>query len=331
MVFITWVLPVLSIEQTAPSHVKGNDIYSIGLYRFNSFDELVTDRDKTFSKIITAEDVTDIDARFVADPFLVRHQDQWYLFFEALKNIEGKRHGKGVICLATSKDLQAWHYEKVVIEEDFLLSYPYVFSHNGEYYMIPTAYRQDEVRLYKAHAFPFDWRLEKVLLNANNMDPSIVQHNGKWWIFTETNPTGHDQLSIFWADDLLGPWQPHAGNPLKTQDPHYSRPCGRLQMIDGQLYRFAQDDSPDYGLKVFCFRIDELTPQNYYESLVSNLPILQGSGNSADWNGRGMHHIDIHETHDGISNYVAAVDGWTTMTPTEYLKAKQSSGIGTER
>ncbi|MDD1444476.1 hypothetical protein MEO93_29890, partial [Dolichospermum sp. ST_sed3] len=204
-----------------------------------------------------------------------------------------------------------------VLEEDFLLSYPYVFEHNGEMYMIPTAYRQNEVRLYKAVNFPFEWRFEKVLINVNNMDASIVNYAGKWWIFAETNPAGHDQLSIFWAEDLLGPWLPHAGNPIKANDAHYSRPCGRIKSMDGQLFRFAQDDSPEYGLKVFCFRIDELTPQNYFEALVNTVPILQGSGNIVDWNGKGMHHIDIHEAHDGVSKYIAAVDGWTSSDGVE--------------
>src|SRR5947209_11308488 len=53
----------------------------------------------------TLDDVVDLPARFVADPFLARHGDEWLLFFEVLN----ASRNKGEIALARSPDAVAWH------------------------------------------------------------------------------------------------------------------------------------------------------------------------------------------------------------------------------
>ena len=60
--------------------------------------------------VLTAEDVTDVSATFVADPFLLYDNDTWYMFFEVMSN-----HGD--IGLATSLDGFNWIYKQIVIIE----------------------------------------------------------------------------------------------------------------------------------------------------------------------------------------------------------------------
>ena len=44
----------------------------------------------------------------------------------------------------------AWHFRSIVLDEPFHLSYPYVFDHESETYMIPEAKGSNSVRLYRA-------------------------------------------------------------------------------------------------------------------------------------------------------------------------------------
>ena len=50
--------------------------------------------------VISARDVSDIDAEFVADPFMIKVEKTWHMFFEVMN----ARTGKGEIGWATSED-----------------------------------------------------------------------------------------------------------------------------------------------------------------------------------------------------------------------------------
>src|SRR5262249_31617477 len=63
--------------------------------------------------VLTHRDVTDIPATFVADPFMVQDNGQWYLFFEVMN----ARSGQGEIALATSPDGVRWKYQQIVLVE----------------------------------------------------------------------------------------------------------------------------------------------------------------------------------------------------------------------
>src|SRR5690242_233585 len=69
--------------------------------------------------VMTARQVTDVPARFVADPFMVRAGKTWHMFFEVFR---ADTH-RGDIGLATSADGFTWTYRQVVLHEPFHLSY----------------------------------------------------------------------------------------------------------------------------------------------------------------------------------------------------------------
>src|SRR6185436_11947792 len=109
---------------------------------------------------LSARDVDDLPARFVADPFLVRHGEGWVLFFEALN----AARNKGEIAVAHSVDAVTWRYGGAVLREPFHLSYPNVFSAGDEWLMTPEALEAPGVLLYRADEFPRRWSLDRVLL-----------------------------------------------------------------------------------------------------------------------------------------------------------------------
>lgn len=275
-------------------------MWSIGIYTGDSPFQLRAPSDKP-NPVITAARVTDIPAEFVADPFIVHREGRWYMFFEVL-NRDSKR---GVIAVASSDDAFTWTYEQVVLEEPFHLSYPYVFEWEGDYYMIPETLGASALRLYKADDFPTRWSVQQRLMEGAHADPSVVRFNDLWWLFTCTQPYGHDILRLYFARDLDGPWKEHPRSPIITNDKSRARPAGRILQLDNRVIRFAQDCAPDYGTRVRAFEIKDLTRETYVEVEHPRSPVLMPS--SEGWNAMGMHHVDAHRQENG--QWIACVDG----------------------
>ncbi len=251
--------------------------------------------------VLTAAQVTDVPAWFVADPFMLYAHQTWYMFFEVM-HADWQR---GVIGLATSRDGWHWQYARVVLQESFHLSYPYVFTWQDAYYMVPETLEAEAIRVYMAVDFPTTWVCVANVLAGEYADPSLFRADGKWWMLVCSTPWQHDTLCLYYADTLLGPWRAHAQNPLIQGDAHRARPGGRVMVLGDRIIRYAQDDAPFYGKQVRAFEITELTTTRYTETEVPESPVLQPSG--AGWNAKGMHHVDPHRLAEAY--WLSRVDG----------------------
>lgn len=280
-------------------------VYSIGIYVGDSPFTLGPPPGVE-NPAFTREQVTDLRAAFVADPFLFRDGDTWHLFFEVLDG----RTNKGEIGLATSTDAFHWTYRQIVLREPFHLSYPHVFRWQGEYYMMPETYQTNAVRLYRGDPFPTRWTFAATLLRLPYVvDATVFRYEERWWMLADTSEEfRNDTLRLFHASELTGPWEEHPRSPLIQGDACIARPAGRVHEVGGGLVRFAQSGVPYYGTSVRAFEITRLTLHEYEERALADHPIL-GPTHSG-WNACGMHHIDVHHLEDG--HWIAAVDGWTS-------------------
>src|SRR4030095_16262642 len=265
--------------------VSQREQWTIGIYRSDSpfhFNAL----QGWINPLFRAEDVTDVNAKFVADPFLIKEGETWNLFFEVYDN-DSKQ---GDLAVATSKNTWTWNYEKVIIDEPFHLSYPYVFKSGDDYYLIPESFEANSIRLYHADEFPTKWSYVKTLVDGRDyVDNSIVYYNNKWWLFSSV--TTNDKLYLHYADSLTGPWKEHTMSPIVDGDVHKARPSGRLLIYDGKLYRFTMDVQPPVGNhQVMAYEITEITPETYTEKLAQEAPVVMPSGSGC--NGQGMHQLD---------------------------------------
>jgi beta-xylosidase len=280
-------------------YVRVHDNWSVGIY-VGETPFAFHQPDNIRNPVLTILDVTDARARFLADPFMVREGDTWYMFFEIFN--WDTEHGD--LSVATSKDLRKWKYERIVLDEPFHLAYPYVFKWEGEYYMIPDTYEARSVRLYQADEFPFRWSYVTTLLEgAEFVDSSVVFYNDKWWLFTSY--VGNRTLSLYYADQLAGPWQEHPQSPIVEDNIDIARPGGRMLVHEGRLYRYGQDGYPRYGNLIRAFEITEISPTAYSERLVSETPVVEASGRG--WNQDAMHTVDPTQLPDG--QWVTPVDG----------------------
>ncbi len=183
-------------------------------------------------------------------------------------------------------DERGFHSKPVsVLEQNHHLSYPFVFEWDGEVFMIPETCGNRTVEAYRAVQFPHQWEKHKVLLsNVAAVDPTLLQHAGKFWLFVNMAATPgapiNDELFAFYSDSPFGPWQPHRQNPI-VSDVCRARPAGRIFEQDGQLIRPSQDCSLRYGHKIKLNRIDVLTETQYKESEIGEIDPTWIHGNLA--------------------------------------------------
>ena len=248
--------------------------------------------------IISEHELAACGGTMAADPFAILVDGVWHLFFEMTR----RGSPDAVIGCARSRDLRSWQILGTVLETGHHLSYPFVFEHQGEIFMMPESKRARNVTIYRAVDFPRRWEPARTILHGRYFDASMVRHEGRFWLFVGWLSYS---LRLFHAAHPLGPWRPHAWPCIRGYAPGAARPGGRPIVLDGSLIRFAQDNLAHYGHRLRAWRVTTISPRWFAERPLFDLPILQPS--VAGWNGRCMHHLDPHRRPDG--SIVAFVDG----------------------
>ena len=198
-------------------------IWSIGIFR-GSTPLTVSDPGGGLNPVLRAQDIDDMDAAYVADPFVVWSGGQGSMLFE----IKNRATRRGEIGLAVTDGVR-WSYRGSVLREPYHLSYPYVFEREGEYFLIPESLEPCAIRLYRADPFPGRWVYEADLIAGRFADPSIFRYGDRWWMFACPEPF-REVLQLFHADRLEGPGisTPAARSSRATRDAQAIRPDPRL-------------------------------------------------------------------------------------------------------
>lgn len=184
--------------------------------------------------------------RFYADPFPFEFMGRYFIFVEDL------RHGekKAVISVTEILPDGTSTVPRCVLAEPYHLSYPQVFSHEGQIWMLPEGAAGNNLVLYRAESFPDRWVRHSVLIpNRELFDATLLEHDGRLWLFaTERDGYGSasDTLVVYHASCLTGPWTPHGSNPVKI-DRAAARPGGSFVRVGDRLVLPLQDGTREYG------------------------------------------------------------------------------------
>ncbi|WP_243312629.1 glucosamine inositolphosphorylceramide transferase family protein [Fundidesulfovibrio agrisoli] len=203
-----------------------------------------------------------------ADPLFFSRGGRSWLFIEEIPP-----SGRGVISVMDF-DGKNFGPPRRVLEEPFHLSYPNVFEHGGEAYMLPETSQAGQVRLYRATDFPGGWVLDRVLLDGlRAVDATLVEHGGAWWLLANVRGergSSWDELHVFKGPSPLGPFTPHRLNPV-VSDVRRARPAGRIARLGGRLVRYGQDCSGWYGRALAVTEITRLDDDGYEERPLARL------------------------------------------------------------
>lgn len=200
--------------------------------------------------------------RFLADPFGAARDGRRYVVCEEFDY----RRDRGTIVALELQGESSAVSPRVVIDEPFHLSYPYLFEHDGEVYCVPEAPEAPGILIYRAVEFPWRWmRAGVAIADVTAADPTIFKHEDRWWLtYTDNREPVDERLFVWHAPTPLGPWKPHASNPVKV-DRSSARPGGTPFVHGGSLFRPAQDCSRTYGARVVINRVLDLSPTTFRE------------------------------------------------------------------
>ncbi len=166
----------------------------------------------------------------------------------------------------------------VLMDEEpvFLMegAYPFVVEEGAARYLVSGN------RLYRADEFPRRWTFVRELVEHERLSRTTLHRAAdRWWLFA----TGRfdDELLLYHAPRLAGPWTPHARNPVKS-DARAARPAGRLYWRSGALYRPAELCVPREGAGVALHRVLRLTPHDYAERHVETIPGVRCINNAGE-------------------------------------------------
>jgi hypothetical protein len=207
--------------------------------------------------------------RFYADPCVIEHDGEDHVFFEEWRS----DLNRGVVSWMR-RDGDRFTPPEQVLERPYHLSYPFVLRAGGDVFMIPESAAARRIELYRAVDFPLRWEPAEILVDGiAAADATVLEADGGWWMFANVAEEGSskcDQLWLFHADALTGPWKPHVRNPVKI-DVRSTRPAGRLFRRGRSLIRPTQDCSAAYGGALTLCEVTRLSRSEYAEVEVDKL------------------------------------------------------------
>lgn len=225
---------------------------------------------------------------YQADPFGFVNKDGIHI----LSELYDYKTSKGIIVsqlidIELGKELR----RTIALEKPHHLAFPYLFSHEEQWFCLPENSEGRSVDLYKYEAESGKLIFYRTLIeNIQAVDASIFYHEGKWWLFFTDRQSTNERLHIWYSNSLDAEFKSHKINPVKT-DIRSSRPAGVPFYFDGKLLRPTQDCSLRSGSRIIVNEILELSETAFRENeFVTFVPPLQKSKSF-----KGMHTFNVTE------------------------------------
>ena len=198
------------------------------------------------------------------DPFVFEHGGETYIFAETYDRLRSR----GTIGYAkwNGDGFSKW---RQVIIEPYHLSYPFIFEENGEVFIIPESFLNNDVHVYRAIEFPDKWEnIGTLAENVKYVDSTIWDSKGKRYLFTYDISGGEKRLLLFKMSGLGLDLQ--SCKAISSAD-EVARPAGRVIAVNGSHIRVSQDCDGDYGKAVVFSRISGDGMDDYSEERIERV------------------------------------------------------------
>ena len=202
---------------------------------------------------------------FYADPFF--SSDPPGILVEALR----ASTGIGEIVLVDGEHRQ-------VSDAPNHVSYPATFEHGGRQFVIPEMVACSSPRIFTFENGALrDAGPLRVAGEPKILDPTLVEHDGRLYLFGNDVALGANTLLLWSADSLDGEFRPHPASPIRLS-PEGARMAGNIIRSGGRLVRLGQDFTAGYGDGIIGFEIETLTPDSYRERRLGSLRFTDRRG-----------------------------------------------------
>lgn len=220
-------------------------------YRFKPTGSILTDKETPFCIIPNSYKF------WAADPFVFDYKNDIYVFAE----LYDYKLRRGVIGYSKLNGNKFGEWIPVICES-YHMSYPFIFEHNGDIYMIPETSGANALILYKAVDFPVEWEKEQIIKdNVKWVDTTLFKRANGFVAFTESIGKIEDlKLQLNDSLDIIS-------SEIIDCETNKFRCGGRMFEYDDKLVRVCQDCSEKYGGALyfrFCDKnsLSELTSQH---------------------------------------------------------------------
>lgn len=191
-----------------------------------------------------------------ADPILFEKDGVTYIFME----VYDRKERKGKIGFVKETE-QGWTKPQIIINENFHMSFPFIFEKNGEIFMIPETSASDKLFIYQCESFPEKWKpIKKYNKMGSYVDTILIESDNKdIFLSCEMNPNNLFETSLhtFCIEN----------NALieKYKQGTYSydvRNGGALCYKDGEKIRVSQvSGRGEYGIGLKFWKLSSIYPE----------------------------------------------------------------------
>ncbi len=219
--------------------------------------------------------IKNLSGRYFADPFVVDFKEKNYIFVEDY-SYKDKKGSISVIEIDKNDNQKI--FEKI-IEEPFHMSFPFVFQHNGIFYMVPETSGSDSLKLYKCLNFPDKWIFCYDLISNIRCVDNIIFKKEKLYYLLNTKSYYNDfssQLNVYYSDSPISKnWVKHKLNPI-----YFTSKKGRnggFIFQNNNLVRVAQNNKINhlgdnqYGREISLNNITDISPDLFKEEFIKKI------------------------------------------------------------
>lgn len=248
--------------------------------------------------------------KFYADPFLLPMEgENIKILFEEYKF----KSEYGELALMTVDTNFGKIANKSLLDTKSHLSYPLIITQDNKHFVFPEAAESGKLSCYEYDPLKEQLNYLKDILPIPLLDTTIVKYENKFWllgVMGDNNSTY--SLHIFYSENLLGPYEPHTYNPVRS-GLNGIRPAGNIIEVDGSIYRPTQNCENNYGESISINKIVKLSETDFIEEFYMDISI----------NKKRKSNKEIHSIHtiNHIENIIV-VDGkrWTFSPFHQYKK-----------
>lgn len=201
----------------------------------------------------------------IADPFLYEANGEHYLFVEFFKKKENKA------CITYYRFIDDKPvYQGKIIDQPYHMSYPCVFSCQGEHYMIPETSANQSMDLYKAVHFPNQWEKVACLSSGTRyVDTTVLKQEDGFKLVTYRKDGGSWYLDAFALDMEAKKLKPLSSKKYNT---NIGRPAGSF-IVGDDLVRPAQNCARKYGESIILYQVDQFEDGHFEEHEKSRIEV----------------------------------------------------------
>lgn len=239
--------------------------------------------------------------RFFADPFILRVSDESIDLF--VEEYLFKENSKGCIVKLTidRKNFKLLE-RKEILKLETHLSYPIIEQEGHKIFIYPENSESGQWKKYIYNESAESLELQGMIINQPLTDATFFNTSKDKYIFSTLAPKSQQDTYLFKLDSKTHEFKLLSSAPI-IKGKEKSRMGGNFFLVDGKIYRPAQDCSKGYGKALTIFEIKTIEPKFSEEKILRINPV--------SW----KYNLGIHTINFDTPSGICVIDSYGYLYP----------------